>query len=112
MATMPISSPAFSGKELIMKKLNVAVVGATGMVGRTFLKVLEEEKLPVENYYLFASAKSAGSIIDFMGKPHEVIELAEKNIVDKKIGFTAYTHELFQKFFFLFAKFRRNLSEI
>ena len=30
-----------------MKKLNVAVVGATGMVGRTFLKVLEEEKLPV-----------------------------------------------------------------
>ena len=38
-----------------MKKLNVAVVGATGMVGRTFLKVLEEENLPVENYYLFAS---------------------------------------------------------
>ena len=37
-----------------MKKYNVAVVGATGMVGRKFLQVLEERNLPVENYYLFA----------------------------------------------------------
>ena len=37
-----------------MKKYNIAVVGATGMVGRKFLQVLEERKLPVENYYLFA----------------------------------------------------------
>jgi aspartate-semialdehyde dehydrogenase len=34
-----------------MKKYNVAVVGATGMVGRKFLQVLEERNLPVENYY-------------------------------------------------------------
>ena len=63
-----------------MKKYNVAVVGATGMVGRKFLEVLTERQLPVENYYLFASAKSAGKEIDFMGKPHKVIELNEKNI--------------------------------
>ena len=31
-----------------MKKINLAVVGATGMVGRTFLKVLEERQLPIE----------------------------------------------------------------
>ena len=68
-----------------MKKYNVAVVGATGMVGRKFLEVLSERQLPVENYYLFASAKSAGSQIDFMGKKHTIIELAEKNIVDKNI---------------------------
>ena len=55
-----------------MKKLNVAVVGATGMVGRTFLKVLEEEKLPVENYYLFASSRSAGSKVEFMGKEYTI----------------------------------------
>lgn len=59
------------------KKLNVAVVGATGMVGRTFLKVLEEKQLPVENYYLFASKKSAGSKINFMGKEYTVEELTE-----------------------------------
>ena len=43
-----------------MKKFNVAVVGATGMVGNKFLEVLAERQLPVENYYLFASSKSAG----------------------------------------------------
>ncbi len=63
-----------------MKKYNVAVVGATGMVGNKFLEVLTERKLPVDNYYLFASAKSAGKVIDFMGKPHTVIELNEENI--------------------------------
>ncbi len=74
-----------------MKKYNVAVVGATGMVGRKFLQVLTERQLPVENYYLFASAKSAGSKVDFMGKEHEVIELAEKNIIDKKIDIALFS---------------------
>lgn len=59
------------------KKLTVAVVGATGMVGRTFLKVLEEKKLPVETYYLFASKKSAGSKVEFMGKEYVIEELTE-----------------------------------
>ncbi|MBQ7340293.1 MAG: aspartate-semialdehyde dehydrogenase [Clostridia bacterium] len=63
-----------------MKKYNVAVVGATGMVGNKFLEVLAEKNLPVENYFLFASSKSAGKVIDFMGKPHTVIELTEENI--------------------------------
>lgn len=45
-----------------MKKVNVAVVGATGMVGRTFLKVLEERQFPIENIYFFIFIKkSAGS---------------------------------------------------
>ncbi len=74
-----------------MKKYNVAVVGATGMVGRKFLEVLTERQLPVENYYLFASAKSAGKEIDFMGKPHKVIELNEKNITDKKIDIALFS---------------------
>ncbi len=74
-----------------MKKYNVAVVGATGMVGNKFLEVLAEKQLPVENYYLFASAKSAGKIIDFMGKPHTVIELSEKNIEDKKIDIALFS---------------------
>ena len=59
------------------KKYKIAVVGATGMVGRTFLKVLEEYKLPAESYTLFASAKSAGSKISFMGEEYTVQELTE-----------------------------------
>lgn len=60
-----------------MKQYKIAVVGATGMVGRTFLKVLEEEKLPVESYTLFSSARSAGSKVEFMGKEYTVKELKE-----------------------------------
>ena len=51
-----------------MKEYVVAVVGATGMVGRKFLQVLSEKKLPVSKYYLYASSRSAGSKVDFMGE--------------------------------------------
>jgi len=74
-----------------MKKYNIAVVGATGMVGRKMLEVLAERKLPAENYYLFASAKSAGSQIDFMGEKHTVIELTEENIKSRKIDFALFS---------------------
>ena len=73
-----------------MKKYNVAVVGATGMVGRTFLKVLEEINLPVENYYLFASARSAGKKITFMGKEYTIEELNE-NSFDRDIDIALFS---------------------
>ena len=73
-----------------MKKYNVAVVGATGMVGRTFLKVLEEKNLPVENYYLMASARSAGKKIEFMGKEYTVEELNEHSF-DKPIDIALFS---------------------
>lgn len=60
-----------------MKKINLAVVGATGMVGCTFLQVLEERNLPIENLYLFASARSAGKKLMFKGKEYIVEELTE-----------------------------------
>ncbi len=60
-----------------MKKVNLAVVGVTGMVGRTFLKVLEEKNLPIDKFYAFASKRSAGSKITFNGKEYEVEELKE-----------------------------------
>ena len=62
------------------KKYNVAVVGATGLVGQTFLKVLKERNFPVEKLYLYASARSAGKIINWNGKDYTVIELKDENI--------------------------------
>ena len=62
-----------------MKKYKIAVVGATGMVGRTFLQVLEERKLPAESYTMFASARSAGSKLTFMGQEYTVKELNENS---------------------------------
>ncbi len=60
-----------------MKQYKIAIVGATGMVGRMFLRVLEERKLPVSQYFLFASERSAGTQVEFMGKTHTVRELTE-----------------------------------
>lgn len=73
-----------------MKKVNLAVVGATGMVGRTFLKVLEERNLPIENFYVMASARSAGSKIEFNGKEYVVEELTE-NSFDKPIDIALFS---------------------
>ncbi len=58
-----------------MKKIRIAIVGATGLVGRTALKVLEEKNLPVDEYVLFASSKSAGKKLRFMGRDYIVQEL-------------------------------------
>jgi len=70
---------------------NIAVVGATGMVGRKFLEVLEERQLPVKNYYLFASARSAGSTVEFMGKPHIVEELTPTCFDGKDIDIALFS---------------------
>ena len=47
------------------KKYNVAVVGATGMVGRTMLSILEERNFPVNKVYALASSRSVGTRIPF-----------------------------------------------
>ncbi|MDA3734162.1 aspartate-semialdehyde dehydrogenase [Niameybacter massiliensis] len=74
-----------------MKKINLAVVGATGMVGRTFLKVLEEKNLPIENFYVFASARSAGSTLTFMGKEYTVLELTETSFKEHQIDIALFS---------------------
>lgn len=57
--------------------MKVAVVGATGMVGRVMVKLLEERNLPVTELLPAASAKSAGKEIIFKGKPVKVITVME-----------------------------------
>lgn len=60
-----------------MKKYKLAIVGATGLVGRTALKVLEEKQLPNLEYTLFSSKKSAGTQLIFLGKEYTVQELKD-----------------------------------
>lgn len=62
-----------------MKKYKLAIVGATGLVGRTILKVLEEKNIPNIEYTLFSSKKSAGNIINFFNQDYIVQELNEKS---------------------------------
>ncbi len=58
------------------KKYNVAVVGATGAVGKTMLEILEERDFPIENLYPLASERSAGEMIDFNKKQVQIGDLA------------------------------------
>ncbi len=62
------------------KKINVAVVGASGLVGRTMLKILNEYEIAIDKLYLFGSARSAGTKVEFRDEMHEIIELTNENI--------------------------------
>lgn len=73
-----------------MKKVNLAVVGATGMVGRTFLKVLKERNFPINNLYLMASKRSAGTTLEYDGKEYVVEELTEHSF-DKPIDIALFS---------------------
>ncbi len=68
------------------KKYNVAIVGATGAVGRTMIRILEERKFPVGNLYLLASERSAGETMSFNSKQYTVENLAEFDFRGAEIG--------------------------
>ena len=72
-----------------MKIYKLAVVGATGLVGRTVLKVLEEKNLPNFEYSLFSSKKSAGSKINFFNKDYIVQELKDDSF-DSRFDFAIF----------------------
>ena len=72
------------------RKPNIAIVGATGLVGSTFIKVLEDRKFPYENVYMMASAKSAGTTLEFDGKSYVVEELTEQSF-DKDIDIALFS---------------------
>ena len=72
------------------KKYKLAVVGATGLVGRTVLKVLSEKKFDNFEYVFFASSRSAGNLLHFMGKDYTVLELNEHSF-DEGFDFAIFS---------------------
>jgi len=60
-----------------MKKYNVAIIGATGNVGREMLSILEQRDFPVKELYLLASSRSEGKIMQFRGEDIAVQDLAK-----------------------------------
>ena len=78
--------------------MNIAIVGATGNVGRKTLETLEKKKLPIDNLYLVASSKSAGKKIYFQGKDIEVSELENFDFSKVKIAFFAAGGKISEKF--------------
>ena len=80
-----------------MKTYNVAVLGATGAVGREMLKVLEERNFPIGELRLLASARSVGKKIAFRGQEIAVAEANENAFEGMDIVLGAATNELAKK---------------
>ncbi len=78
--------------------MNIAIVGATGNVGRKTLEVLEKKELSIDNLYLLASSKSAGKKISFKDKEHEVFDLENFDFSKVKIAFFAAGGKISEKF--------------
>ena len=69
--------------------MNIAIVGATGNVGRKLIEVLEKKNFNISELFLVASSKSEGKKINFNGKEHTVIDLEKFDFSKVKIAFFA-----------------------
>jgi len=67
--------------------MNIAIVGATGNVGRKMLEVLEQKKISIDQLFLVASPRSAGQKVNFNGKEHEIFNLETYDFSKAEITF-------------------------
>ena len=84
--------------------MNIAIVGATGNVGRKILEVLEKKNFSVDNLYLVASSKSAGLKLKFKGKEIKVENLESFDFSKAKITFFSAGGKISEKYVPLAAK--------
>lgn len=73
-----------------MEKINLAIVGATGLVGRAIIDVIQERNIPVEKCKLFCSSRSAGQVINVFGKDIVTEELKEDSF-DEGFDFAIFS---------------------
>ncbi len=78
--------------------MNIAIVGATGNVGRKTLEVIEKKGLPINNLYLLASSKSVGKKINFKKKEYEILDLEKFDFSKVKIAFFAAGGKISEKY--------------
>jgi len=78
--------------------MDIAIVGATGNVGRKTLEVLEKKKFVIDNLYLLASPKSTGKKMSFRAKEYEIFNLESFNFSKVKIAFFAAGGKISEKF--------------
>ena len=78
--------------------MNIAIVGATGNVGRKILEVLEKRNFPMEKIYFVASSKSAGSKLKFKGKEIEVENLESFDFSKSDITFFSAGSKISEKY--------------
>lgn len=69
------------------QKFDVCILGATGLVGKTIMEILEERDFPINKLYPLASARSAGEFIEFNGESIEVLDADNFDWSLAQIGF-------------------------
>ncbi len=69
------------------QKFDVCILGATGLVGKTIMEILEERDFPINKLYPLASARSAGEFIEFNGESIEVLDAEHFDFSQAQIGF-------------------------
>lgn len=65
-----------------MKKINIGIIGITGLVGQTILNILETSNLPIQSMYVYASSRSKGKEVSFKGETLIIKELSEASFND------------------------------
>ncbi|TNE35330.1 aspartate-semialdehyde dehydrogenase [bacterium] len=81
-----------------MKEYNLAIVGASGLVGRKMLTVLHERQLPIKELSLFASARSAGQKLIYNAQEITIQELTEDSFKGIDIALFSAGGETSKKF--------------
>ena len=72
-----------------MKKVNLAIIGATGAVGQELLKIMSERNFPYKNLKLLASKRSAGKKMIYNGEEYVIEETTENSFDDVDLAFFA-----------------------
>jgi len=78
--------------------MNIAIIGATGNVGRKMLEVLEQKKIIIDQLFLVASSRSAGQKINFNGKEHESYNLESYDFSKANITFFVAGGKISEKY--------------
>ncbi len=84
--------------------MNIAIVGATGNVGRKLIEVLEKKNFPISELFLIASSKSVGKKISYSGKEHTVVDLEKFDFSKVKIVFFAAGSAIAEKWAYVAAE--------
>lgn len=80
--------------KLQTKKVSIAIVGATGLVGSTLLNLLKERDFPIDQLMLVASQQSAGKTLEFCGNPYPLYDLATFDFSKTQIAFFCVGNDL------------------
>lgn len=79
-------------------KKNVAIIGATGLVGATVLSILEERQFPVNKLHLIASARSAGELCEFQGDSYEIQDIEKFDFSHAEVCFFCASNDIAAKY--------------